>query len=73
MIGHYRGNVHDGLAAPLTLTSASFDVETTYEVSQVDSTGSASLLILSALKRERERERERETHFFSVSVFDCHP
>ena len=67
MIGHYRGNVHDGLAAPLTLTSASFDVETTYEVSQVDSTGSASLLILSALKREREREREREKRISSPS------
>ena len=32
-VGHYRANVHDGLASPLTLTAASFDLATEYDVS----------------------------------------
>ncbi len=32
LVGHYRANVHEGLAAPLTLTAASFDLDTDYDV-----------------------------------------
>ena len=34
-VGHYRACAHEGLASPLTLTSASFDLDTTYEVRSI--------------------------------------
>ena len=37
-VGHYRACAHEGLASPLTLTSASFDLDTTYEVRSIAKT-----------------------------------
>ena len=34
-VGHYRACAHEGLASPLTLTSASFELDTTYEVRSI--------------------------------------
>ena len=34
VVGFYRASIHQGVASPLTLTSASFDLSTSYEVRQ---------------------------------------
>eukprot|EP00212_Chloropicon_laureae_P008303 CAMPEP_0197495132 /NCGR_PEP_ID=MMETSP1311-20131121/34575_1 /TAXON_ID=464262 /ORGANISM="Genus nov. species nov., Strain RCC856" /LENGTH=168 /DNA_ID=CAMNT_0043040599 /DNA_START=19 /DNA_END=522 /DNA_ORIENTATION=- len=62
-VGHYRANVHDGLASPLTLTAASFDLATEYD-NQVKVEGQVVLLnTLESMKTfDRKRAAAAEAH-----------